>query len=330
MDDTVYSRQISMQDIGWQGQEKISKAHILIIGAGGVGCPLMLYLASSGIGKITIVDDDTVSLSNLHRQILFSREDIGKNKAIAASEFLTSRFPDIDVKVIPYCLDTPLAKKLVPDADLVIDGTDAFLSKYILSPIVLEHKKPFIIGAVAELSGYLAGFASPLSYRHIFPQPSTSAPRCETTGILPPVAGHIAMMMATEALKVIIGITPNILGNLLRYCHKKMAFSKMILPKENLPQFDDTSEVICLSGDLELYKDGYDFIDVRGKEEILTEPLPFSIINYPLQEFMKNPILPENIYKPVFICKSSRRAQMALMLYLLSVNRKISTLYFYR
>jgi adenylyltransferase/sulfurtransferase len=206
-----FSRQMMLPFIGEAGQEKLRNSHIVVVGCGGLGCPLLLYLAASGVGTITIIDNDTVSVSNLHRQILFSHHDIGQFKSVIAAKKLSLMHPDTHIIPITKRLDTKLAQELCVNADLVIDGTDSFLSKYILSEIC-----PVLLTAsVVGMTGYIAGFTQKVQYRTIFPTIPDNAPNCSQAGVLGSVAGLIGCFLATEALKIILGHPNNIIHKMI-------------------------------------------------------------------------------------------------------------------
>ena len=282
----------------------------------GLGCPLLLYLAAAGIGKITIIDDDIVSLSNLHRQILFSESDIGKSKADIAASRLMRIHPDCEVTAFQKRLDTDIARDYVKNADIVIDGTDSFLSKYILSDVTSDYNVPFLIGAVTGFSGYIAAFDQKTSYRDIFPVPPLSAPTCNETGILGAMAGQIACMMALETLKIIVGMGATMVNKMQRVDavslrQNIMDFSSYVAQNKNkLHSIKFISQDDLKTGD-------YNLIDLREKSELEEIPLLSNAYHVPLSLLQDDFSKIEIHKKPVFICHSGRRAERIALSYAL-------------
>lgn len=205
-DTNRYARQTILPEIGITGQEKISRASILCIGAGGLGCPALLYLAAAGIGRIGIVDFDMIDETNLHRQILFTMSDIGRNKAIAAKERLHAINPSIIIESHPIQLSKKNAERLFADYDLIIDGTDNFSAKFLINDVAVKCGKPFIYGSVLGFEGQVSVFGTPDGpcYRCLFPEaPKSHIPNCAEAGVIGAVAGVIGTAQAIEAIKII-------------------------------------------------------------------------------------------------------------------------------
>ncbi len=220
-----YSRHILLKEIGGQGQQKLLNARILVVGAGGLGSPALLYLAAAGIGTIGIVDDDQISLSNLQRQILYKTGQVGQNKLEGAAAHISGLNPD--VKIIPHQLR--LADKnaaaLIADYDLILEGVDNFQTRYALNEACIAVKKPLISAAVGRFEGQVATF-KPYSapgtlpcYRCLVPQepPRDEQINCDEEGILGVVTGVVGTLAATEALKEILGLGTSLAGRLLIY-----------------------------------------------------------------------------------------------------------------
>ena len=232
-----YSRHILLPEIEYSGQEKLLNSHCLIIGAGGLGSPVSIYLASSGIGKITICDFDDVDISNLQRQILHSDNSIGTNKAISASNFLN--------KVNPEIIITPIAKKLnihemtdiANEADVIIDCSDNFETRYALNKIAFSLKKPLISGAAIKFDGQISVFdfrkiSSPC-YECLFPDTNTEEElRCADHGVFSPIVGIIGSTQAAEALKIILDIGNSLMGRLLLFNAKDMTWKTITIVKD--------------------------------------------------------------------------------------------------
>lgn len=205
---TKYSRQILLPDIGSEGQKKISAAKIICIGAGGLGCPALLYLAAAGIGTIGIADHDTVDVSNLQRQILFTPQEQGKQKTEVAKKRLTVLNSDIRIITHNEKLTAENAEDLLVSYDIVIDGTDNFKAKFAINDVAVKLDKPMIYGALQGFEGRIAVFDATKGpcYRCLQPaEPATDIQSCADTGIIGAVAGMIGTIQAAEAIKIIVG-----------------------------------------------------------------------------------------------------------------------------
>ena len=206
-----YSRQLSLTEIGIAGQEKIKKAKVLVVGAGGLGCPLLQYLTGAGVGTIGIIDFDTVELHNLHRQILFSTEDVGKAKAIVTSEKLKKQNPHVNFIVFNEMLSEGNAEKIISLFDIVCDGSDNFLTRYISNDTCVKLKKALVYGSIFKFEGQLAvfNFNGSKNLRDFYPEPPNAedVPNCSEVGVLGAVPGIIGTYMAAETINVILGKT---------------------------------------------------------------------------------------------------------------------------
>ncbi len=216
-----YSRHILVDEIGVEGQEKLLAARVLIIGAGGLGSPAALYLASAGIGTLSIADGDTVELSNLQRQILHSDARIGESKTQSAQQALAITNPDCIVHALPR-LEGQALLDAVANADVVLDCTDNFATRYALNRACITLKKPLISGAAIKLTGQLFVVDPRVTdapcYACLYPEEGVDEDlRCATTGILAPVTGVIGCMQAVEAIKLITGFGQASTGRLQRY-----------------------------------------------------------------------------------------------------------------
>lgn len=219
-----YSRHLLLPELGMDGQQKLKHGRVLVIGAGGLGCPALLYLAAAGVGTIGIVDDDVVDETNLHRQVLFTTQDIGKPKAAMAAAHLTARNPHIHIDVFNTRLTSKNALKTMKGYDLVVDGTDNFATRYLINDACVLQKKPNIHGAIYRFEGqvsvfnyqYEDGSAGP-NYRDLFPEPPAPelAPNCATTGVLGVLPGLIGTLQASETIKILTGIGEPLAGKLL-------------------------------------------------------------------------------------------------------------------
>ncbi|MBB2150464.1 HesA/MoeB/ThiF family protein [Pedobacter gandavensis] len=214
-----YNRQILLEELGTAGQEKLQKAAVLVIGSGGLGCPLLFYLAGAGIGKIGVVDGDTVDESNLHRQILFQQEDLGKNKALKAIERLKLLNPSLDLQAYPFHISSENAADLIQGYELIIDGSDNFPTRYLVNDTCVSLKKPLVFGSIFRFEGQVSVFnyqGGP-NYRNCYPEPPAGhdIPNCAEAGVIGPLPGIIGSMMANEAIKVICGFGDCLSGKLL-------------------------------------------------------------------------------------------------------------------
>jgi adenylyltransferase/sulfurtransferase len=217
-----YSRQMSLKGFGETGQEKLAGARIFIAGAGGLGCPALLYLAAAGVGTLGLADDDVVSLNNLHRQVLFTTEDVAKFKVEAASEKIRLINPEVEFVSFPEKLTNQNAIKILKDFDLVIDGTDNFPSKYLINDACALLSKPLIYGSVSKFEGQIAVFncadeeGKKCNYRDLFLHPPHERIfSCAEEGVLGTTTGIIGIMQANEAIKIITGIGKPLINQLM-------------------------------------------------------------------------------------------------------------------
>ena len=219
-----YSRHILLPMIGYDGQEKLTKSHALIVGAGGLGSPVALYLAASGIGKLTICDFDTVDLTNLQRQIIHTTQSVGINKAVSAQQMIVKINPEIIVQTVVQKSSEAEFKALAANADVVIDCSDNFATRYALNRVCFALKKPLVSGAAIGFEGQISVFDfrhenSPC-YHCLFPDLNNSGGeesdlRCATNGVFAPLVGMIGTAQAAEALKLIMNIGESLQGRLL-------------------------------------------------------------------------------------------------------------------
>jgi molybdopterin/thiamine biosynthesis adenylyltransferase len=221
-----YARHIVLPEVGGAGQQKLKRARVLVIGAGGLGSPAVLYLAAAGVGTIGIVDDDTVSLSNLQRQVLHRTEDVGRSKLDSAVDAVAALNPH--VRVVPHALriDPQNGGAIVASYDLVIDGSDNFATRYAMADLCAEAQRPLVTAAVNRFSGSLTvlkpyetnpdGSRLP-GYRDLFPEPPPAGlvPSCAEAGILGVTTGVLGTLAASEAVKLICGIGEPLVGRLL-------------------------------------------------------------------------------------------------------------------
>ncbi|MEM7544027.1 MAG: HesA/MoeB/ThiF family protein [Pseudomonadota bacterium] len=221
-----YARQMILPEIGRNGQRRLSQAHVMVIGAGGLGAPVLQYLAGAGVRAITIVDPDVVDETNLHRQTIFAEAEIGHHKAHAAANFVTRLNSAISPGPIIEALDPSNADMLIDeDVDLVLDCADSFAASYIASDACFAQRIPLISASALRLSGYVGGFCGGApSLRAVFPDLPNTAQSCATAGVLGPVVGTIGAMQAQMALAVLLGMEPSPLGRLVTFDARTFTF----------------------------------------------------------------------------------------------------------
>ncbi len=218
-----YARHLILDEVGEEGQEKLIGARVLVVGAGGLGSPLAMYLAAAGIGTIGIVDNDAVDLSNLQRQIIHSSANVGMAKVKSAVETLAAVNPDVRVTPHQLRLTAANARALIAEYDIVCDGSDNFATRYLLNDACYFERKPLVAASLLRFEGQISTFkaydgATPC-YRCLFrdPPPPDLIPRCEEAGILGSVAGVLGTLQATETIKEILGLGRSLAGRLLIY-----------------------------------------------------------------------------------------------------------------
>jgi adenylyltransferase/sulfurtransferase len=233
-----YARHIVMRDVGGPGQQALKKARVLVIGAGGLGAPVLLYLAAAGVGTLGIVDDDLVSLSNLQRQVVHATPDIGDAKVDSAAGTIARLNPHVAVERHPVRIAAANALELLAQYDLVIDGSDNFATRYLVSDACYFAGKPLITGAVGTFDAALTtlraherdanGNPNP-TYRCLFPEPppTGSIPACSEAGILGALPGILGSMMALEAMREIVGFGEGLVGRLLMLDARALRFETL-------------------------------------------------------------------------------------------------------
>jgi molybdopterin/thiamine biosynthesis adenylyltransferase/rhodanese-related sulfurtransferase len=220
-----YSRHLNLNGFGLTAQQKLQDAKVLVIGAGGLGCPVLQYLTAAGVGIIGIADDDVVSLSNLQRQVLYTVDDLGLSKANQAAIRLSRLNPEISIHAHAQKVNNDNILELLAGYEFIVDGTDNFASRYLISDACALLKKPLVFAAVYQYEGQLAVFNVPdqqcetTSYRDLFPNPPTAmeAPDCNAAGVLGVLPGLLGIMQATEVIKLITGIGQPLINQLLTY-----------------------------------------------------------------------------------------------------------------
>jgi adenylyltransferase/sulfurtransferase len=227
-----YARHLILDEVGEAGQARLLQSRVLVVGAGGLGSPLLLYLAAAGVGTLGIVDDDAVDLPNLQRQIVHGTPDLGRAKTASAKAALARINPEIRV-------DAANAPEIIARYDLVADGSDNFATRYLLNDLCYAMRKTLVGAALSPFDGQLSTYKAFLGppnpcYRCLFrePPPEDSVPRCETAGILGAVAGVMGTLQAVEVLKELLGIGESLSGKLLMYDSLNTNFHKIEIPRD--------------------------------------------------------------------------------------------------
>lgn len=336
-----YQRQIQLKEVGLAGQEKIAQAKVLVIGAGGLGCPALQYLAAAGVGTIGIIDFDGVELSNLQRQILYTVDDIGKSKAITASNKLIALNPEITINSYNYQITNQNALEILESYDIIIDGSDNFSTRYLVNDACMLLGKPLIYGAVLRFEGQIGVFnlvdkvtQIKTNYRDLFPKSpdSGSSISCNDVGILGVIPGIIGTMQATEALKIITGNGKILANKIISYNALENTFFDFEIisnpnqiidfPKTKAEFLDYNYDWFCNSN-FEVEKISVEefenlrvekkitIIDVREIGELpFVDKFPFTLI--PLSEFENRVSTIPTENKIVVFCKSGQRSLSAI------------------
>jgi len=339
-----YHRQIILKEFGEIAQQKLLHSKVLVIGAGGLGCPALQYLAAAGIGTIGIIDFDVVSISNLHRQILFSTNDIGKQKATTAASKLAEINPEIKIQAFNFQLTNKNAFELLANYDLVIDGTDNFATRYLINDACVILNKPLVYGAVLRFEGQVGVFnlldnetQIKTNYRDLFPEPPNpfNALTCNEAGVIGVLPGIIGTMQATEAIKIITGIGKTLCNKIISYNALQNTFYDFeITPVFNSIETFPQNEMDFLNFNYEWFCSSkaniptisiVDFEELRIKEKItiidVREMNELPLVNeFDFTTFTLND-LPNLIAtiptenKIVFFCKSGNRSLKAVKLF---------------
>ena len=231
-----YSRQIILKNIGIVGQKKIINSKVLIVGAGGLGCPISDLLARSGVGLLGVIDFDKVSLSNIHRQTLYTTKDIGKFKVKVLKKKLNLINKEVNVKIYNKKADDKNLKKIINKYDIIVDGSDNFKTKFLLNDFSLKFKKKLIVGAISKFEGHIFSFnfnkkSTPCLKCFYQTEPSDDFLNCESEGILGSTANIIGGIQANEVIKIILGIGKNLKSNIFILDFLNLNFRKVVFKK---------------------------------------------------------------------------------------------------
>jgi adenylyltransferase/sulfurtransferase len=259
-----YSRHLIMPEVGMEGQLKLKKAKVLLIGTGGLGAPLGLYLAAAGVGQLGLVDFDVVDFTNLQRQVTFGSSDVGKPKSEAARARLSNLNPDIQVQAFDTKLTSANALELFRDFDIIVDGTDNFPTRYLVNDACVLLGKPNVYGSIFRFEGQVTIFGMPGGpcYRCLYPEPPPPGlvPSCAEGGVLGVLPGIVGSIQAMETIKLILGSGRNLTGRLLLFDALEMGFREFKLRKNpKCPMCGEHRTIDKLI-------DYYEFCGVRGEE----------------------------------------------------------------
>lgn len=349
-----YSRQLLLKQFGEAGQQKLLQAKVLVVGAGGLGCPALQYLAAAGVGMIGIVDDDIVALSNLHRQVLYSVADIGLPKVERAAFVLQQLNPEITVVVYNERLTTQNALDIIAGFDIIVDGTDNFSTRYMINDACVLLNKPLVYGAVSQFEGQVSIFnhtqpdgTPSVNYRDLFPQPvgDDEVQNCAEAGVLGVLPGIIGTMQANEVIKLITGIGQTLINRLLTYnaLNNQMYELELSVRKEtalliprSTEEFKATDyERLCSSSAIkfEIDTDKFDRIVEAGEATVIDVREPgeypsvteFSHVQIPLSKLKASTVPGDAI---IVFCQSGKRSLQAArdLSVIYGVSKKIYSL----
>jgi sulfur-carrier protein adenylyltransferase/sulfurtransferase len=300
-----YARQTVLPEVGFAGQAKLAAASVLVVGAGGLGCPVLQYLAGAGVGRLTIVDHDTVEETNLHRQPLYAMADIGKPKAATAAAFVRRSNPQIAAEAVVERLTPQNATALVAKADLVIDSADSFAVSYVLSDACLAAAKPLISASVIGMTGYAGAFCGGgPSYRAVFPDVSVDGGTCVSVGVLGTAVAVLGSLQAHLALHLVLGLEPSVLGRVVTFDAKRMAFGGFGFAGSPEPErfVPFIAPGTVTANDL--------VVDLRGLDEAPQSPFAGArrLSAETIEDLLKEPASSARI---VLCCRSGQRALAA-------------------
>ncbi|UII26342.1 HesA/MoeB/ThiF family protein [Fulvivirga maritima] len=309
-----YSRQIKLPEIGQLGQQKLNNAKVLIVGMGGLGCPAAQYLTAAGVGTLGLLDHDKVDITNLHRQILYTEDNIGQPKAEAAQQYLEKLNSDTCFHTYIENLNTENAISIIEKYDIIIDGTDNFQTKYLINDACLLTKKPWIYASIYKYEGQLSVFnyKNGPTYRCLFPKAPKSDVSCEETGVIGVLPGILGTYQATEAIKLILELGDPLSGKLkiihtLTMQEQVISFQRNEASVKNIINKPLTLEAVqCQVNDNEKM-----YLDVREPHE-QPQPENKNIIKIPLSQLGdRHREIPNQ--KPVYVyCQSGIRSKKAI------------------
>lgn len=337
-----YDRQIMLPEMGLTGQQKLLKASVLVVGAGGLGCPVLLYLAAAGVGRIGIADGDVVEESNLQRQVMYQMTDIGLPKAEVAAARLRMLNPELEIVSFPFKLTSENSAELIDRYDLLIDGSDNFPTRYLVNDTCVSLNKTLVFGSVFQFEGQVTVFnyQGSADYRSLYPEPppDEEVTNCGESGVIGTLPGIIGSMMANEAIKVICGFGEILTGKLLIYNALNnesllFSFSKSIKkpveehvgtpPLKNTPA---PSSSLSLNELQQMDEKGISYLLIDVREAYEYEEHNIGGMNIPLYDLSQH--IPELLpYQTlIFCCSSGTRSKIAVNLLKDSFQGKLYTI----
>ena len=317
-----YNRHLILDDIGDTGQLKLKQANVLVIGAGGLGCPILQYLAGAGVGTVGIIDDDTIDISNLHRQILYTYDDIGKFKANVAAAKLSRLNPFIKFEVHLKKVTSKNALSLFSKYDIIVDGTDNFPTRYLVNDAAVLTNKPLVFGSIFKFDGQISVFnyKNGPTYRCLYPSPPSNnqGMNCSDIGVLGVLPGIMGSLQANEVLKIILGLGTVLSGQLLTFDARSS--KQLILKFEkhttlHIEKLEADYENFCGISEIDFQnyqanKSNYNVLDVRTLYE--RQQHVIDSIHIPLDELIKRlDEIPQDKALLVY-CKTGARSKAAI------------------
>jgi adenylyltransferase/sulfurtransferase len=280
-----YSRHLMIPEVGLSGQAKLKQSSVLIVGTGGLGSPISLYLAAAGVGRLGLVDDDLVDSSNLQRQIVHGSSTVGMPKVISAKQRLSDLNPYINIEVFHERFDSLSAERIGNGYDLIVDGTDNFSTRYLINDYCVLRKKPYIFGSIFRFEGQVSIFAGNEGpcYRCIFPEPPPAelAPTCGEGGVFGVLPGIIGAMQAAEVIKILLGLGSPLIGKLLLYDALDQSMQSIKIKKNpNCRVCGDNPQIHSLE-ETQIF---------CALHEAMEQPIPmdWSVTPHSLEEMLKN------------------------------------------
>jgi molybdopterin/thiamine biosynthesis adenylyltransferase len=323
-----YNRQLILSSWGAEAQEKMKASRVLVIGAGGLGCPVLSYLVAAGVGNIAIMDYDKVEVSNLQRQVIYDMSDLGKNKALAASQKLKAFNPLVNIETIEKGLEKANALEIISGYDVVVDATDNFETRYLINDGCILLNKPFVFASILGFEGQVSVFnyKTGPTYRCIYPEPpgKENAPNCNENGVIGALAGVIGSIQANEVLKIITGVGDILSGKLLVVDLLNNKFSKLTIPtiakNKEIKSLGDYN-IVCNNEPVNfISKNNFagkfsqvPHLSVDVSDEYEFVPIEAGAKNIPLYEIENHDFETKDI-PIVLYCKSGLRSKQAALL----------------
>lgn len=343
-----YSRHLILPEVGMAGQKKLRAASVLIIGAGGLGCPIALYLTAAGVGRLGLVDFDVVDRTNLQRQILYGESVVGVPKVEAAAERLRDLNPDVEIETYPVRLTSENALQIMGDYDIIIDGTDNFPTRYLTNDAAVILGKPYIYGSIFRFEGQVSvflsqpfnGFERGPCYRCLFPAPPPpgAVPSCAEGGVLGVLPGIVGALQAAEAIKLIVGIGEPLIGKMMLIDTLRMEFRTVKIRRNpNCPvcgdnptirelidyeefcglrrgEVPESDEIFITPQDLKAKLDANEpllLLDVREPEELEISEFPHPYKHIPLDDLLERVNELDLTTDIVVFCRNDQRSRLA-------------------